>query len=76
MTIDQHAKDAGRIGVKFPGLAEAAQQRPPHIRLAFADPALLDLDAPLQRQRPVRRALELALGGLLSHCEKRFQRAV
>ena len=59
--VDQHAENACRIGVEFSGLGEAAEQRAPHVRFAFADPSLLDLNAPLQRQRPVRRALKLSL---------------
>ena len=47
--------------MEFAGLAETVQQRPAHIRLAFADPALLDLDPPLQRERPVRGALDFSL---------------
>ena len=74
MTYTSTRKNACRIGVEFSGLAEAAEQGPPHVRLAFADPALLDLDAPLQRERPVRGALDFSLGRLAFPLREGFQR--
>ena len=68
--INENAEHAGGIHVILAGFAEAAEQRAPHIGFAFADPALLHLGPPFQRERPVRRPFQLCpSAGLLSHCE-------
>ena len=60
--INQNPKNACGVHVILAGLAQTAEQRAPHVGLAFADPTLLDLDPPFQRECPVRGGFRLSRG--------------
>src|SRR5215212_2390337 len=70
--VDQYAQDACGIGVKLTRFAEPAEQRAPHIRLAFAHASLLDFDAPLQRESQSAERSISPSAGLVSHWETVF----